>query len=247
MKESNTAQRLKEIMKKQNLKQVDILNKTKPICKKYGIKLEKNDLSQYISGKVEPKQDKLSVLAEALNVNEAWLMGYNIYHVKTPEKELKKLDKFLAKIDYNNIDSVVKHDENNKILSYIDFYDLVLFLYSDENSTFVQTLKQLFEHGNNIYNIIKKAQENAKQYNIPNTLLPNELKLSDIELTSIKRAKLFICLRKKYSKKDILKEIDKRNIFKTFENENMNQETHLSIISNYIDQMMQGVQKKENN
>lgn len=78
MKETTTANRLKEIMNEQNLKQVDILKKVKPYCEKYGVRLEKNDLSQYISGKVEPKQDKLSVLGEALKVNEAWLMGYDV-------------------------------------------------------------------------------------------------------------------------------------------------------------------------
>ncbi len=40
--------------------------------------MQKNDLSQYVSGKVEPKQDKLTILGLALNVNEVWLMGYNI-------------------------------------------------------------------------------------------------------------------------------------------------------------------------
>ena len=61
----------------ENLKQVDILRLAEPYCKKYGIKLNKNDLSQYVSGKVEPGQHKLFILALALNVNEAWLMGFD--------------------------------------------------------------------------------------------------------------------------------------------------------------------------
>lgn len=40
--------------------------------------MQKNDLSQYVSGKVEPRQDKLTILGLALNVNEVWLMGYNV-------------------------------------------------------------------------------------------------------------------------------------------------------------------------
>lgn len=78
MKVSNTSQRLKSIMQKRNLKQVDILNLAKPYCKKYDIKLTKVDLSQYVSGKVEPGQAKLFVLAAALNVSEAWLMGLDV-------------------------------------------------------------------------------------------------------------------------------------------------------------------------
>lgn len=78
MKERNTSDRLKEIMAKNGLRQIDILNKAIPFCKKYNVKLGRNDLSQYISGKVEPSQKKLTVLAEALGVNEAWLMGYDM-------------------------------------------------------------------------------------------------------------------------------------------------------------------------
>lgn len=78
MKPYNTAIRLKQIMTDQNIKQVDILNMCKPFCNKYNVKLGKNDLSQYVNGKVEPGQEKLDVLAEALNVSETWLMGYDV-------------------------------------------------------------------------------------------------------------------------------------------------------------------------
>ena len=78
MKNSNTATRLKEIMHERNLRQVDILNMAKPFCRKYDVKLEKNDLSQYVNGKVEPGQEKLTVLGLALNVSETWLMGYDV-------------------------------------------------------------------------------------------------------------------------------------------------------------------------
>ncbi len=73
-----TADRLKKIMSNRNLKQVDILNLCQPYCKKYGVKLAKNDLSQYVSGKAKPRQDKLTVLGKALNVSEVWLMGYDV-------------------------------------------------------------------------------------------------------------------------------------------------------------------------
>ncbi len=78
MKKFNTADRLRQIMTERGLKQVDILEACKPYCKKYRVQLKKNDLSQYVSGKVEPKQDKLSILGLALNVNEVWLMGYDV-------------------------------------------------------------------------------------------------------------------------------------------------------------------------
>ena len=95
MEKSNTANRLKQIMDTQNLKQVDILNACKPFCKKYDVKMNRSDISQYVSGKVKPNQDKLFILCSALNVSEAWLMGFdvpmeqNVYMAKGIE-ELKK-------------------------------------------------------------------------------------------------------------------------------------------------------------
>lgn len=71
-----TSERLNEIMQLKKLKQIDIIN----MCKNnpFGIKLNKSDLSQYVSGKFLPKQDKLTLLSYVLNVSEAWLMGYDV-------------------------------------------------------------------------------------------------------------------------------------------------------------------------
>ncbi len=78
MKVSNTAERLKHIMSERGLKQVDIIAMCKPYCDQYGVKMNKSDMSQYVSGKSEPSQDKLVVLAMALNVQESWLMGFDV-------------------------------------------------------------------------------------------------------------------------------------------------------------------------
>lgn len=78
MKKFTTSQRLKQIMDTRKLRQVDILESAEPFCKKYNIKLEKNALSQYVSGKVEPGQEKLTILGMALGVSEAWLMGFDV-------------------------------------------------------------------------------------------------------------------------------------------------------------------------
>lgn len=109
MKKVTTSQRLKEIMKERGLKQVDILELAKPFCDKYNVKLNKNDLSQYVSGKVEPGQYKLSILGYALNVSEAWLMGYDV--PKIPSLN------FNENIDSNEpitIQSALKGLENTK-------------------------------------------------------------------------------------------------------------------------------------
>ena len=38
----------------------------------------KSSLSLYLSGAYEPKQDRIYAMAKALNVDEAWLMGYDV-------------------------------------------------------------------------------------------------------------------------------------------------------------------------
>lgn len=77
MKKSSISKRLKEIMRNRGMRQVDMLNTIKPIAEVAGVRFEKNDLSQYVSGKVEPSQQKLTVLSKALGVSETWLMGYD--------------------------------------------------------------------------------------------------------------------------------------------------------------------------
>lgn len=73
-----TAERLRELMDMRGLKQADIVRLCQPYADKLGTKFQKSALSQYISGRNEPNQYKLTVLALALNVNEAWLMGYDV-------------------------------------------------------------------------------------------------------------------------------------------------------------------------
>ena len=73
-----TAERLKFLMDTRNLKQVDILRMAEPYCKMFNIKLGKNDLSQYVNGRSRPMQKKLTILGLALNVSEAWLMGFDV-------------------------------------------------------------------------------------------------------------------------------------------------------------------------
>ena len=41
-------------------------------------KVPKSSLSLYLSGAYEPKQNRIYDMARVLNVNEAWLMGYDV-------------------------------------------------------------------------------------------------------------------------------------------------------------------------
>lgn len=75
---STTAERLKAIMAERKLKQSDIVALSQPFCRKYGVKIGKSDISQYVNAKATPGQHKLTILGMALNVNEAWLMGMDV-------------------------------------------------------------------------------------------------------------------------------------------------------------------------
>jgi transcriptional regulator with XRE-family HTH domain len=69
--------RLKEAMQIKGIRQVDLCR----ICN-----IPKGAMSLYISGAYEPKQDRIYLISKALNVSEAWLMGYDV----PMERQIKK-------------------------------------------------------------------------------------------------------------------------------------------------------------
>lgn len=73
-----TGVRLQQIMKERNMTQADIVRACQPYAEKYKTRIGRSDISQYISGKYLPMQNKLFILALGLNVNEAWLMGFDV-------------------------------------------------------------------------------------------------------------------------------------------------------------------------
>ena len=70
-------ERLLAVMKERGLKQTDVVALAQPYCAQYGVKLNKSDLSQYLSEKVIPGDDKVIVIGRALQINPSWLMGYD--------------------------------------------------------------------------------------------------------------------------------------------------------------------------
>ena len=61
-------ERLNSILQKRNLSQADLSKMT-------GIR--SSSISDWLNGKYEPKQDKISIIADALNVSPVWLIGYD--------------------------------------------------------------------------------------------------------------------------------------------------------------------------
>lgn len=113
MKKESTATRLKLIMKERQLRQVDILEKCKPFCQKFNVKLGRNDLSQYVNGKVEPGQDKLTVLGMALNVSEAWLMGFDVPMKRHSDNTNINMPRIMAY--YDMLNDIGKHEATKRV------------------------------------------------------------------------------------------------------------------------------------
>lgn len=60
--------RLKSIMKERKITQTELAKRT-------GIR--QSSISDWLNDRYEPKQDKIYIIAKALNVSPAWLLGYD--------------------------------------------------------------------------------------------------------------------------------------------------------------------------
>lgn len=69
--------RIAKALSIRNMKQSELCEKTK---------IPKSAISQYLSGAFEPKQDRLLLMAKALEVDPAWLMGFDV-PMERQEKE----------------------------------------------------------------------------------------------------------------------------------------------------------------
>ncbi len=74
----STADRLNEYMEKYNLRQIDLVTKCLPYCRKHGISINKSAISRYVKGERKPTTDNLIMLAQVLHVSEEWLAGYDV-------------------------------------------------------------------------------------------------------------------------------------------------------------------------
>lgn len=104
-----------EAMNIRGLRQVDVAERSG---------LDKAQISQYKNGKYEPMQDALYKLAQALNVNVAWLMGHDVpMEINRKELEQKErvcdlLEKCYGSGAYELVELFAKLNETGKIRSW---------------------------------------------------------------------------------------------------------------------------------
>jgi len=117
MKKGTLPERLAIAMERRGMRAVDVVERTN---------IPKGTLSYYMSGKSKPKSDRLYILAQLLDVNEAWLLGYDVPMERTADQ--KKNDQ-LAKL-------IVRMRTD------IDFYETVAAL-AELNESQYRGIKQL--------------------------------------------------------------------------------------------------------
>lgn len=89
--------RYQELLDYFHVDQMDMVNRTG---------LPKSSISMYVNGQRNPRQDKISIIAKAYNVQEAWLMGYDVPMFKEESsKDQNKLELGITLGELFNINS----------------------------------------------------------------------------------------------------------------------------------------------
>lgn len=83
-------ERLKQAMNLKNISQSEL-------CELTGI--PKSAMSQYVSGAFTPKQERTYLISKALNVNEAWLLGYDGVPMEKEHTQTDSLSALMQKYD----------------------------------------------------------------------------------------------------------------------------------------------------
>lgn len=102
------AERLREALTAAGKKQADLVRETG---------LDRGSVSSYLSGKYEPKQKAIYKMAQALNVSEAWLLGFDVPMARSAEsKKNDELAKLVVKMRtdvdfYNTVAALAKLNE----------------------------------------------------------------------------------------------------------------------------------------
>ena len=93
------AERLKEMMDRRGMRQADLSAKTG---------LSKSVISSYVSGRFEPRDERLNLLASVLNCDPLWLAGYD-GEVEDQDKDFVLMYKDLSAEDKRTVIRIVQY------------------------------------------------------------------------------------------------------------------------------------------
>jgi transcriptional regulator with XRE-family HTH domain len=121
---SNVAQRLSQALATKRIKQIEL-------CKM--LEIPKGAMSHYLSGKYEPRQSRLNEMAIALNVSEAWLMGYDVPMERPIGQQ--------AELNLQLFAENESPDENNLTEGEKEFLNLFRMLPEEEQRIYLEMLR----------------------------------------------------------------------------------------------------------
>lgn len=158
------ANRLNKAISLRNIKPIELAEKT-------GI--DKSKISSYMSGRYKAKQDGVYLLAQALNVSEVWLMGYDVPMESIPIKNIEKikipvLGTVKAGYDYLAQENIVGYESIDNVSDPENYYALQVTgnsmepLFSDGDIAIVHK-QDNFDSGNTCIILVNGEEATVKK------------------------------------------------------------------------------------
>ncbi len=95
----------------------------KPVDLSRDLKIPKSAISQYLSGRSKRMpSERLYMIAEYLNVSEAWLMGFDIPMERIRSEMWKKSDEQIEKSANRIADLVIEIETNEEFIAMLEEY-----------------------------------------------------------------------------------------------------------------------------
>lgn len=108
MKYPIIAQRLKEALADKDMKPYELAEKSGVL---------RSSISQYMNGTNSMSNTKAGIIAEVLEVNPVWLMGFDVPKYKAKEKTPEILDIYYS-LDDEGKEELIKRGRELRLLSY---------------------------------------------------------------------------------------------------------------------------------
>lgn len=143
---STFSERLKEILE---------IREIKPSKLAELVDINKSTISQYLNGEYEPKRNRIELFAKTLNVNEAWLIGYDVDMKR--ETQPKKQEK-------SNVSFI--YDESDFMM--IPLYSSISAGYGTDESEFIEMIAVPGLKPNGTTYFAVKVKGNSMEPKIPN-------------------------------------------------------------------------------
>ena len=108
MEEQTIKNRLEEALQIRGMKQVDLVERT-------GIK--KSSINGWVKNRYQPKHHAVYLLAQALDVSEMWLAGYDAPMVRAADRDrcqIEGLNFFMPIISITAVHIHTPHDERSR-------------------------------------------------------------------------------------------------------------------------------------